>query len=84
MELSSAASNSDLTVSLFRAVQCELTLLRSELKEKDQKIEILEKKLEDLSNGFKEDLWNVWNGITDLKERIEYGDVHVKGYHNYQ
>ena len=36
MELSSAASNSDVTVSLFQALQCELTLLRSELRKRQE------------------------------------------------
>ena len=43
MEMSSRASNPDVTVSLLQAIQVELTLLRSELKEKNKKIEILEK-----------------------------------------
>ena len=45
MELSSTASNPDVTVSLLQAIQSEPTPLRSELKEKDKKIEILEEKI---------------------------------------
>ena len=77
MELSSTASNPDVTVSLLQAIQIEPTLLPSELKEKDKKIEILKKKLNDISNGFKEDLQNVRNEITDLKERILNTEIYM-------
>ena len=68
MELSSTASNSDVTVNIVQAIQGELTLLCSELKEKkNKKPEILDKKLEDISIAFKEDLRKVRNEITNLK-----------------
>ena len=80
MELSSAASNPDVTVSLLQATQGQITLLRSEIKEKDKKFKILEKKLADVSNGFKESLQNVRNEITDLKERIQNTEIYMSKY----
>ena len=76
MELSSTASNPDVTVSLLQAIQGELILFRSELIEKD-KIELLEKKLEYVWNGFKEDLRNVRNEATDLTERILHAEIYM-------
>ena len=56
-------------VSLLQAIQGELNLLRTELKRKDDKIESLEKRIEDMEITHKEEMRHVKNEICDLKER---------------
>ena len=56
-------------VSLLQAIQGELNLLRTELKRKDDKIESLEKRIEDMDITHKEEMRYVKNEICDLKER---------------